>query len=327
MQILHIDTTEIRMPRETVVTIGNFDGVHAGHRRLIDMTKLIALAGDMASVVLTFDPHPITVLRGQEVPLLLTREEKQAAIADLGVDIYAEKAFTAALAQYSPAEFFKEVLVPLRCRHLVIGTDFRFGQKGAGDATSAAHYGADCGITVHTLPHVYEKNEKISSTRIRNLIIEHKFVEAATLLTRPYAMRGEVMRGAQRGRALGFPTLNLIPSRQKLLPPDGVYLTRTAWHGALYDGVTNIGTNPTFDAQTRTVETHLLNCNETLYGKTVTISFLGFLRKDVRFDSPAALQTAIAADVSVAQTFFAGIKSNPASMRGQGSWLDDAGRI
>jgi len=293
--------------RETVVTIGNFDGVHLGHRRLFEKVKKRAGAEDMEGVALTFEPHPASFLHTDKpVALLLTREEKRAVVESLGLT-YVEKAFTAAFAALSPEAFFAEVLAPLRCRHLVVGADFRFGRNGAGDVGAAVRIGADDGIAVHTVSYVHEGGERVSSSRIRALVSACKLSEAATLLGRAYSVGGVVVRGARRGRALGYPTLNLVPSPEKLLPPDGVYLTRTVWQGEAYTSVTNVGTNPTFGGQTRVVETHLpdLDHGTDLYGETVTVSFLGFLRGEVKFDTVEALRTAILADVAAARCFFA----------------------
>ena len=297
--------------RQTVVTVGNFDGVHVGHQRLWDKVTRLAEAEKLRGVVLTFDPHPAAFFGGDaDMPLLTTAAEKRALVEAQGLE-YEVVPFTAAFAALSPAAFFAEVLRPLGCRHLVIGEDFRFGQKGMGDAAAAVQIGAACGVAVHVMPDFLVDGERISSSRIRGMVSACRLSEAEALLGRPYHITGTVVRGEQRGRLMGYPTLNLAPPVQKLLPPDGVYITQTTWaNGAQMGfGLTNIGTNPTFGAQARVVETHLLDVDlghtKEMYGEEATVSFLKFRRGEKTFASMEELQAAIDADAVAAQSFIA----------------------
>jgi len=292
-----IDTADISLERGSAITIGNMDGVHKGHRRLIQETRKIALANDLASVVLTFWPHPSAVLRGCEVPMLLSREEQRRVMESLGLDVYIEYPFTKPFAAWPPERFFRSILGALCCRHLIIGEDFRFGGSGAGDRHTALSLGEAQGIYVQVMPPVSVGGDKISSSRIRVLIASRAFAEAEALLGRPYGISGQVAEGQKRGRTLGFPTLNLPVPEGKLVPPDGVYITNTIWNGKAYPGVTSIGDNPTFQGALRVVETHLPNFCGNLYREPVEVQFVRFVREKQKFASGEALAAAIAGDV------------------------------
>jgi len=302
MQIIR--SAEMTFPRDTVVTIGNLDGVHRGHQRLIQEVKRIALINGMLSVVLTFDPHPLLVLRGTEPPVLLSNEEKCAVLETFDIDYVVEYPFTQEFAQWTPERFFQDLLVSIRCKRLVIGEDFRFGQNGMGDAALAASLGAAQGVRVHTLPDITENGERISSSHIRTLIQNRAFAAASNLMGRSYTIAGVVSEVTQHGRKGGFPSIQLVPHTQKLLPPDGVYLSEALWRGKTYESVTNIGSGQKPNGQERIVETHIIDSDQPMFGETLEIHPLGFLRGEQPFASSAELRAAIMADVASARRFF-----------------------
>ena len=308
MQI--IETSNIWQERAAAVTIGCFDGVHLGHRALIAETCACARAEGLLSVVLTFAPHPSAVFTGKPVPLLLTSAEKRDIIETLGADVYIDYPFTKSFAALPPETFFRDVLVDaLQCKTLVVGADFRFGQGGAGHIELAEQLGGELGIRIVTVPDREWNGAKISSSRIRALVQAQRFADAAQCLGAPYTVGGTVMEGKHLGRAIGYPTMNLHPPADRLLPPDGVYLTRTLRKGVLYDGLTNVGISPTVGGHTQLVETHLLDFAADTYGERIHVQFIEYLRGETRFTSVGALKSQITADEAAARRCFARAKA------------------
>lgn len=283
------------------VTIGNFDGVHQGHRTLIQNICHKARHLGACSVVVTFWPHPLQVLAGRHAPPLLTsRGERQRLLHELGVGMVLELPFDRQLAALSPAEFVHTVLTPLRCRELVIGYDFSLGKGRAGNVDVLTALGKTCGFGVEQMPPVIINDAVVSSSRMRDLLRAGEVWELQAIAGRCHAVSGQVVRGYQRGTALGFPTANLAPE-DNMLPKAGVYATWAAAKGQIWPGVTNIGVNPTFGNDGISVETFLLDADERLYGERMTLHFVQRLRDEQRFDSVDALARRIARDAELAR--------------------------
>lgn len=287
----------------SAVTIGNFDGVHLGHRFIFENLVATARREGCKAVAITFDPHPKRVLHPERRPfyLLTTVAEKAALIAALGVDVLILIPFTREYAQTTAEAFVRDVLWNrLRVRRVLIGHDYTFGRAKEGNEAFLREAGRRLGFDVAVIGPVRVGETTVSSTTIRKALLAGEVRFAASLLGRPYNLRGEVVRGNGRGAGLGFPTANILPEKE-LLPPGGVYAVRALVEGRRHDGVLSIGCNPTFAGEARSVEVHLLDVTENLYGKTLDLLFIDRLRDEVRFATPAALIDQIGRDIRQAR--------------------------
>jgi riboflavin kinase / FMN adenylyltransferase len=293
------------VPGPSVVTIGNFDGVHRGHRVLLRRAVDAAHEAAVRSVAVTFDPHPAAVLRpGTEPATIGSLEDRTAALLEVGIDLVVVLAFTRELSELTAQEFLERVLVDrLQATKVIIGTNFRFGHKAAGNVVTLADAGDTHGFAVEAVTLLELDGSPISSSELRRRIGQDGDLGwANAALGRPFRLAGEVVRGDQRGRTIGFPTANIeVPSGQ-LLPATGVYAGIATLEGGLrYAAVTNVGTRPTFDGEGVTVEVHLLDADLDLYDRHLEVSFLHRLRGEQRFDGVDALQAQIARDAEVAR--------------------------
>jgi len=281
---------------KTAVTIGSFDGIHIGHRFIIDKLKNIAAEMELKSLVVTFLPHPAAVLHDAGFKLILSEEEKLAKLAETGVDYLLRLPFDESFAALSPAEFITDVLIKrLNVAAVVAGEGFRFGRGGTGRAADITAAGLDfVGVP---LVSDAEPGGKISSTAIRELIRARDFASAERLLGGKFFVMGKVQPGRAVGRLLGFPTLNITANADKLLPPDGVYATATTRKGKRYKSITNIGTRPTFGDGVKNIETFLMDFNETVYGENVTVEFVTWLRDEKKFANADELIKQINIDI------------------------------
>jgi riboflavin kinase/FMN adenylyltransferase len=292
--------------RSPVLALGNFDGLHRGHVKIIERIQRGAGERGGTSVVLTFDPHPPRVLRPDKAPpLLMTKTQKLHALARAGVQGAAVVRFTREMSQWEPDKFVKTVLVDwLRVAEVWVGADFLFGRDRTGNFTLLRSLGAQHGFRVEKIDPVRYKDFIVSSTRIRRLVSEGRVDEAGALLGHHYAIEGTVVEGEKRGREIGFPTANLATTND-LLPPHGVYATAVTIDGALHPSVTNIGQRPTFGDQLQTtIETHILRTTVELYGRSLRVAFVQRLRDERKFPDIEALQEQIAADVRRATRLF-----------------------
>lgn len=287
----------------SVVTIGNFDGHHHGHRALLDRVVATARREAGTALVLTFDPHPIKILAPQVNLLFLTTpEEKLARFEAASIDEVVFLEFTTAFAGLSPAQFAKQVLCDgIGTRELFVGEHFAFGKGRAGRIADLLELGAQLGFRVHPMPPVIIEGEVVSSTRIRQMIQAGDLQNAIRFLGRPYSIEGTVIAGAHRGTELGWPTANLRVPEGRVIPPDGVYAARALWKGSRLDSVVYIGTRPTFGAGERLLEVSILDERLDLYGETIRVEFLSFIREDRVFASAEALTKQIALDVDAAR--------------------------
>jgi len=291
--------------RRAVVTVGNFDGLHVGHREILRIVTERARARGGESAVYTFEPHPRKVLRPADAPRLLTTlEQKLELIEGAGVDVVVVERFDAAFARRSAEEFVRDVLhARLRPEEVFVGYDFRFGHDREGSMRTLTELGPHLGFAVTIVPEVTVGGRDVNSTRIRELLAEGRVEEARELLGRPYRVRGRVVEGDRRGRTLGFPTVNLAPENE-VLPAQGVYaggLRVLGEGGGPRDelpAVLNVGRRPTFKDEAAPVlaEAHVIDWSGDLYGERVELSFLQHLREERRFPDVAALRRQIEAD-------------------------------
>lgn len=287
------------------VTVGTFDGVHRGHHDVLTQLSQLAQAKEMASVLVTFVPHPTEVLRPSAAPKLLTPGmEKFEALATIGIDYCAVMPFTPALASLTAAEFVRQVLRPrFRMEALLIGHDHGFGRDRAGGREQLLALGAGDGFHVSQVaPVTLPDGDAVSSSAIRRAVQAGALDVARQSLGRRYSLSGVVQRGDQRGRSIGFPTINLgVPDARKLLPPAGVYAAIAQTPGGAYGAMMNLGARPTVADDRQTVEAHLFDFSGDLYGAAVRLDLISLLRPIRRFDGLAELTAQLAADAVAAR--------------------------
>lgn len=291
--------------RGTVVTVGTFDGVHRGHQDLLARLVDRARARGLSSVVLTFDPHPLDVVNPRAAPPLLTvGAEKLEVLAESGVDYLVVMPFTRALSKLTAEEFVVDVLQQrYGMRELLIGHDHGFGRGRAGDTEVLRSLGGQRGFRVDIVPPVTGGDDRpISSTFIRRAIAGGDLHRAALGLGRSYSLSGRVVQGSERGRALGYRTLNIAPPpARKLLPPEGVYAVRVQTRDGPFGGMMNLGARPTFGESERVIEVHLFDAEGDWYDTTVRVDFVVRLRDTLKFESPAALVAQLRRDEDAAR--------------------------
>ena len=286
-----------------VVTVGTFDGLHRGHQRVLAEVVERARKGQLTSVLVTFDPHPLEIVNPAACPKLLTLpDEKQELLAGTGLDRVVMLPFTREVAQQSPEEFIRGLRAEYALQQLVLGYDHAFGRGRSGDEALVRRLGAAEGFQVAVVDAVREDGQPISSTLIRAAVAHGDLAGAARWLGRAYGLLGRVVPGAGRGRTIGVPTLNLAPpDARKLLPPDGVYGVWVWWRGTRYGGMMNQGPRPTFAEQGRTLEVHLLDFAGDLYGETVRVEWVQRLRDVQAFPSRDALVAQLERDRQAAR--------------------------
>ena len=287
----------------SVVTIGNFDGVHGGHRQIMRRVVTIARERGLTPAVLTFDPHPARVLAPERAPkLIMTMDQRVRAFEAEGIEAVLLFPFSMEFAALSPEQFAADVLAgTLKARCVLVGEDFRFGYKQCGDIATLRELGARLGFDVEPVRLLAKKTERISSTGIRKLVAEGSVSKACRMLGAPFALEGKVVAGQGIGRKQTVPTLNLY-ARNEVLPRNGVYVTRTRdlASGKGWDSITNVGYRPTFEGQDLTVETFLLSPFDGETPDTIEVSFLRFIRDEKKFETPEALKMQIIRDAGVA---------------------------
>jgi riboflavin kinase / FMN adenylyltransferase len=305
--------TTVTTNQPIVITIGNFDGIHRGHQRLLDKLRVAAQELNATPVLVTFSPHTLLVVRPDiDVQCLTTLEEKLSLAATYGhvadnIVIH----FTQDIAHLSAYDFMEALRTHFNLRGLVVGENFKLGHNRAGNVSFLQTYGQEHDIRVQAIRLEEAGQTLISSTRIRALVGEGYIAEANELLGHPVVVSGRVVKGDQRGRLLGFPTANLLPEPHKLLPANGVYVVRahveeaaegdSAFRTSVYNGIVNIGVRPTFNGQRRLLEAHLLDIELDLYDKRITIDFIARLRNEQRFSSIDALKAQITSDAQQAR--------------------------
>ncbi|HZE09716.1 MAG TPA: bifunctional riboflavin kinase/FAD synthetase [Gemmatimonadaceae bacterium] len=292
--------------RDTVITVGTFDGVHRGHRDVVERLVARSRSLKIPSVLVTFEPHPLEIVNPSAAPLLLTTHyEKLEVLAETGIDYLAVLPFTARLAGFSAEDFVEIVLRRcFRMRELLIGYDHGFGRQRAGNVSVLRTLGERDGFRVEVVdPVSTAEGQSVSSTSIRRAVAGGDLARAADSLGRAYSVSGRVIEGAQRGRTIGFPTLNLgAPPPRKLLPPEGVYAVRVQTAGGPVGGMMNLGPRPTFGDSSTSLEAHLFDTTGTFYGAYVRIDFVARLRETRKFPSAEHLIAQLRDDERAART-------------------------
>jgi riboflavin kinase/FMN adenylyltransferase len=281
------------------LTVGVFDGVHRGHQQIMRKLSAGAHANDAPAVVLTFDPHPASVLGGREIKCLTLPDERADLLAQHGVDVVITERFTRELSQVTAYDFMARLKQQLGLARLLIGYDFALGKGREGNATRLTEIGSELGYSVEMVPALSDESGVISSTEIRKLIETGNVAEAAHLLGHPYSLHGPVIHGDGRGRTINVPTANIAYAREKMIPAKGIYACWAYLSEQKHLAAINIGTNPTFtpDKEIPNVEAHLLDFRQEIYGEDVRLEFVDRLRDELKFESVETLLEQIWKDI------------------------------
>lgn len=293
------EVTEVKL-NNAAVTVGKFDGLHKGHGKLIDVLK--ENAGERASVVLTFAAKPIDIINCSKSLTIVTEQEKKLLCEAKEIDYYVSLPLTQEFLDLSPEAFIKDILVDkLDMSLIVCGPDFKFGRFGAGNIELLKKMSKYYGYKVVVVEKEQYHNRDIGSTEIREKILAGEIAEANEMLGHPFNIIGRVEEGKKLGTKMGLPTANIIPEATKILPPKGVYKTKTIIDGKSFNSISNIGVNPTVeDTETVKVETHIIDYKEEIYGEIIEIQFFEFLRPEMKFENIEALKTQIKKDINKA---------------------------
>jgi riboflavin kinase/FMN adenylyltransferase len=297
---------EIDDLQETVIALGNFDGVHKGHQELIRRTVNSAIGTNLKSAVFTFSNHPKNILAGKQVVKnILYWDEKVKILGDLGVDYVVAVPFDETIRDMAPERFIMELLVnKLHMKEAYCGFNYRFGRNGEGTPETLMKVGLSNGCGIHVLEPYMVRGQIVSSTIIRNYIAGGDVDQCLAFMGHYYNLRGTVIMGNRFGRTLGFPTLNISIDEEMVSPADGVYVTYCSYEGIRYPSVTNVGVRPTVcNACARNMETHIFNFNEEIYGKEIRVEFLERLRPEITFGSVEELAVQIKKDCLTAAAY------------------------
>jgi len=289
----------------SVISIGNFDGLHIGHQKIIRAVVDGARIEKAIAAIITFDPHPLKVLRPDAAPpLIMTIGQRVAGFSECGLDASLVMRFDRALADLSAEEFVRSVLVDtVRAKRILVGANFRFGYQQAGNVEVLARLGKENGFAVEIMSAAEIGGKPVSSTEIRRAVAEGKVWEASEMLGHPFALTGTIQPGAGRGSKIVFPTLNLA-AEQELLPARGVYATECVVGGRKFRSVTNVGVRPTFDGHGLSIESHLFDFAEQVTAGDLEVRFWKRLREERKFDGAEALKAQIGLDIVAAREFF-----------------------
>lgn len=296
MKIIN-DTLDFRIPEDSAITLGKFDGIHKGHQKL--MKKILQKkASGLKSVVFTFGQMPGTVFLGNKGRTILTKEERRNHLREMGIDYMIECPFVPQIVQMEPEKFIEEILVKqLHVKYIAVGPDFRYGYHRRGDDELLKRLSAEYDYEVEVVEKECLGEKTISSTYVREMLKAGHMETVEKLLGYPYYVSGTVVHGHEIGRTLGIPTTNILPDDEKMLPPNGVYLTKTLLGGQEFFGITNIGVKPTISGEeAKGIETHLFEFDGDLYGRNLIVEFYAFERPEQRFDSLEDLKEQLARD-------------------------------
>ncbi len=288
-----------------ILVLGTFDGVHLGHQALLKKGKELAKKSDAPLIFSTFYPHPLHLIAPGKAPKeLTTAVERVCLVAKEQVDEMIIWHFTDALRSLSAQDFIEKVILPLEPKGIVIGFNYSFGKNGLGTPEKMKEYGKKYGFFVEEVPPVTNKGEVVSSTVIRNYLLEGNVKRATELLSKPYSIQGKIVHGKKAGGKLGFATANMLPPKDKILPAYGVYIAQLKTQEGIYPAILNIGSQPTLPSGLITIETHLLNENINLYGQKVRVYFLQHIRNEKAFSTVEELQSQVANDIHQAKAYF-----------------------
>lgn len=295
------NTTNIKISENTIVILGNFDGIHIGHQELFSVAIQKAKDNNLKTLLLSFHPHPTWVLGDNPKSLLMSRQEKQNRIKNLGIDIYVEYPFSPEFAKVSANKFIKQIILnKLNGKAVVVGENYFFGKNQEGNVSYMLEMGHKHNFKVFVVNEIKKQNKTISSSHIRHLIESGKINQANILLGKPYIISGIVIKGKQLGRTLGFPTVNIIPHITKILPPNGVYIVKITILNKQYFGLANIGYNPTVNGKNKKIETYVFNFSKNVYKEKVDIEIIKFLRPEKKFNSISQLKDQMTSDEIIA---------------------------
>ena len=287
--------TKLEVP--TYIALGSFDGLHLGHMSLIDRTVQLAKENNAKSMVYVFQNHPLTVINPEISPkLIMSNNTKIKLLEDSGIDIVNLVSFDKDFMKITPEEFIKNMVNFYNAKGIIIGFNYRFGYKNLGNAQMLERYSRVLGYKLYVCEAVSKNHELVSSSKIRHLIAEGDVVKARLLLGRPIAATGEVIKGKQLGRTIGFPTVNLNYNKGYILPKGGVYFTTIEYDNIIYKAITNIGYNPTVESGKLSVETYILGFDKQIYDEVIKINFIKRIRDEVKFDSIEQLKKQLEED-------------------------------
>ena len=297
-----ITQLDFKLNTPSVTALGCFDGLHVGHRSLIKESRRVANERNLPLVVFSFIEPPKNFFAPNSVPLLTDAKEKKRLMASLGVDIFISVDFSREISSLCPEDFFKSILLDRLCANAVFcGFNYRFGKGASGDAELLGELCAKSGIELFAIPPVVVDGVTVSSSEIRRLLAEGDVSAAAKLLGRSYSIRSAVISGQQLGRTLGFPTVNQLIDAGGAPLRNGVYVTRTRVGRSIKHSITNVGTRPTVDGSTLCAETNLFDFSGDLYGRSIRVEFLEFLRPERKFDSIEELKSQVLSDIDQAK--------------------------
>lgn len=308
MKILQINNfTSIQ--EKCVATIGMFDGVHIGHRKILTELTNIAKEQQCKSIVITFNNHPRSVLEKDslsQVKLIQTTSERFQTIASYNIDYLIAVTFTKEFASLTPKQFLDEITEQVNIKYLLLGYDNRFGNPSNGEYDELLKTGFYKNIEIRKDEKGIDyKGIEVSSTQIRKAISLGEIDKANNMLTRPYNITANVIKGFQNGTKIGFPTANILPPKEKIIPKSGVYLTKVIYNNNVYNSITNIGNNPTFEGKETTIESYIMDFSKNLYGEEISIEFLHFVRDEIKFENKEQLRKQMQEDIEYAKKYFA----------------------
>lgn len=298
-------TLDFKIEEPTAVTLGKFDGLHRGHELLMNTVLEYSKKYQVSSVAFTFDMPPRNRVEEIIANVLTTNDEKQYIFEKQGIDYLIECPFTTEVMSMEPKDFIEWISKSLNMKYVVVGDDFRFGHKRAGDYHTLQEYEEAYGYKTIVLDKLKDSNRDISSTYVREKIADGNIRKANELLGYNYFIKSEILHGKKLGRRIGMPTINMILPKNKLLPPNGVYVTEVLVDGKTYMGVTNVGYKPTVsEERVIGVETYIDDFNQDLYGEKIVVSFLEFIRPEMKFASIEELKAQMESDIQVARKYY-----------------------
>lgn len=302
-----IKSFNINLKNQSVVTIGNFDGIHIGHQKLIETVKSYSNKENLTSVIFSFFPHPVSFFsKNEKFYTIFSEEEKILEIQKFDIDLLVQCPFNQEFANLEPEEFAKILFKNLNCKVLIVGEDYYFGKNKKGNYNLLKKIGEEYNAKVIKIEHIKLKNqtEKVSSSKIKEYILQKDISTVNTYLNKSYYVYGEVIDGNKLGKTIGFPTANMLPPENKILLPDGVYITQVEYNSNIYNSITNIGTNPTVFGDKRTIETFIFDFNKDIYNEKIKVMFYKNIRNQKKFSGIDELKIQINKDVQFAKDFF-----------------------
>lgn len=287
-----------KIPYDTYIALGSFDGLHLGHRALVQKAMEVAKKNKGKSMIYTFKNHPLSIINKEIMPKLLMDNNMKIRVLDyIGVDYLSLINFSREFMEISPEDFISNIVENYNAKGIIVGFNYRFGYKNLGDITLLKKLSVKYNFKLYVINPIKQNNELISSSRIRNIISEQGDIKKAnSMLYVPFSIEGKVVRGRQIGREIGFPTINLDYNKDYVIPKGGVYSTIVKYKDKFYKGVTNIGYNPTVENQKLSIETHILDFNNNIYDETIRVYFTGRIRDEKKFDSLEELACGIEKD-------------------------------